>query len=336
MPLSIAKTKFLVVLLLILVISVVCASLIGTVSIPITALLSNDLTEGQKIILWQIRLPRVLLAAIVGSGLAVSGAALQGLFRNPLADPGLIGVSSGSAFAVAIVVTLVGPVASIFALYSVSFVAFLGGSLTCLLVFYIARLTGAHSVIYLLLIGIAINALTASGTNFITYFSSDQQLRALSIWRMGSFGGSGWSDVLITFVMTVPAILLLWHYAKQLNILLLGEKEAQQLGVRIEHIKFVIVFCTAVCVAIAVSVSGIIGFVGLVVPHIIRLLCTANHRYLVPASALLGAILLVLADLLARKIIAPAEMPVGILTSLVGGPFFLWILVKQYARRFVI
>jgi len=315
-------------------VALLVAASIGAVAIPVTSLLGGTLTEQQEAVLASIRLPRVLLAAIVGAALAVSGAAMQGLFRNPLADPGLIGISSGAALAVAMMIVLAGPFTGALGLYSLSAAAFTGGLITCLLIFRFAQLTGTFSVTYMLLAGIAINALTGAGTGFLTYLSNDEQLRLLTFWTMGSLGGALWPAVIVAATVVIPATFFLIRSARELNILLLGEDEAQHLGVDSERLKRIIIICTALSVGAAVAVSGIIGFVGLVVPHLIRLTIGPDHRLLIPASALLGALLLVIADTFARTIVSPAEMPVGILTSLIGGPFFLWLLIKQYAGRF--
>ncbi len=328
------KAPVLLLLALFLLVASAIAASVGAVSIPLGNLLSGDLSESQEAVLSSIRLPRVLLAVIVGASLAVSGAAMQGLFRNPLADPGLIGISSGAALGVAMVIVLAGPITGALGLYSLSIAAFIGGFITCLLIFRFSRLTGTFSVTYMLLAGIAINALAGAGTGFLTYMSNDEQLRSLTFWTMGSLGGALWPAVIVAATIVIPATILLIKNAQKLNILLLGEQEAQHLGVDSEKLKYVIIICTALSVGAAVAVSGIIGFVGLVVPHLIRLTIGPDHRLLIPASALLGAILLLAADTFARTIVSPAEMPVGILTSLIGGPFFLWLLIKQYAGRF--
>lgn len=310
------------------------ASFIGAVAIPFTGLVSGELTEQQSLVWQSIRLPRVLLAGLVGAALAVSGAAMQGLFRNPLADPGLIGIASGAALAVAVVIVLTGQMTGTLGLYGLSFAAFAGGLVTCLLIFKFARLTGSVSVTYMLLAGIAINALTGAGTGFLTYLSNDQQLRTLTFWTMGSLGSALWPSVLVCATLVIPATFFLIRNGRGLNLLLLGETEARHLGVDSEALKRRVILCTAVAVGAAVAVSGIIGFVGLVVPHLLRLTIGPDNRLLIPTSALLGAILLIVADTVARTVVSPAEMPVGILTSLIGGPFFLWLLVKQYAGRF--
>ena len=328
------KIPALLVLGVFLVAVVLIAASIVAVSIPLKDILSGSLTDQQEAVLASIRLPRVLLAVIVGGALAVSGAAMQGLFRNPLADPGLIGIATSAALAVAFVIVLAGPITGYLGLYALSIAAFIGALLACFVIFRFARLTGSFSVTYMLLTGIAINALSAAGVGYLTFLSDDQQLRTLTFWTMGSLGGALWVAVIVVTTIAVPSGLILIRNARELNVLLLGENEARYLGVDAERLKRTIVICTALCVGAAISVSGVIGFVGLVVPHLVRLTLGPDHRLLIPASALLGAALLVVADTAARTIVAPAEMPVGILTSLIGGPFFLWLLIKQYAGRF--
>ena len=324
----------LLLLLIVLLITAVAAALIGAFPIPALSLLQANLTPQEQAVLNSIRLPRVLLAVIVGAALAVSGAALQGLFRNPLADPGLIGISSGAALAVALMIVIIGPLPGILGLYGLSIAAFMGGLLTSIVIFRFAGLTGASSVTYILLAGIAINALASAGTGFLAYLSDDQELRSLTFWTMGSLGGALWPGVLICASLVIPATFVLYRNAQRLNILLLGESEARHLGVDSERLKRNIIICTAISVGAAVAVSGIIGFVGLVIPHLIRLTLGPDHRLLIPASALLGAIILIIADTVSRTLLAPAEIPVGIFTSLIGGPFFLWLLIKQYSGRF--
>ena len=310
------------------------ASTQGAFPISFISLLQNNLTEQEQAVFLSIRLPRLLLAIVVGAALAVSGATLQGLFRNPLADPGLIGISSGSAFAVAIMIVLVGPASGFLGLYGLSFAAFLGCLTTSFVLFNVAKSNGIMSVTYILLAGIAVNALAAAGTGFLTYLSDDQQIRTLTFWTMGSLGTTLWPSVIICSSIVLPACFLLYRNAHYLNILILGEDEAKHLGVNSEKLKRKIIIYTALAIGGSVAVSGIIGFVGLVVPHLIRLTLGPDHRLLIPASALTGAILLIIADTIARTIVAPAEIPVGIFTSLIGGPFFLWLLIKQYSSRF--
>lgn len=324
----------LLVLSLLLIIVLLIAASAGAVSMPPLSVLTGSLSDQQQAVLTLIRLPRVLLAAIVGAALAVSGAAMQGLFRNPLADPGVIGIASGAALAVAIMIVFSGPLTGATGLFGLSFAAFIGGMITFMIIFRLSRISGAVSVVYILLAGIAINTLAGAGTGFITYLSNDQQLRSLTFWTMGSFGGTLWPAVLVAATIIIPAVVLMMFSARGLNILVLGEDQAHYLGIDCKRLHWQIILCTALSVGAAVAVSGIIGFVGLVVPHLIRLSIGPDHRLLLPASALLGALLLVIADTIARIIVSPAELPVGIITSFVGGPFFLWLLVKQFAGRY--
>lgn len=321
-------------LALVLLVCILIAVSIGPVSVPLWSALQGELSSGQLAVITNIRIPRIALTVLVGASLAVSGAAMQGLFRNPLADPGLIGISSGAALAVALVIVCGASSLRSLGLYGLSIAAFIGGLITCLLILRFAQFTGTFSVTYMLLAGIAINALTGSGTGFLTYLSDDQQMRSLTFWSMGSLGGALWPSVLVAATLIIPSFLLLCYHAHKLNILLLGEQEAQHLGINSKKLKRIIIVCTALSVGAAVAVSGVIGFVGLVVPHVIRLTVGPDHRLLIPASALFGAVLLLVADTLARTVVSPAELPVGILTSMIGGPFFLWLLIKQYGRGF--
>lgn len=292
----------------------------------------------QEQVLLSLRFPRVLLAACVGAALGVSGAAIQGLFRNPLAEPGLIGILAGASLAVALLVVFGAGLTAILPeymrLYTTAIAAFGGGLLACSLVFRFASLTGSNSVAYMLLAGIAINAIAFAGTNFLIYSSNDQQMRTLNFWLMGSVGGALWSSVIMCATILLPCFILLMRQARALNIILLGEQEARHLGVDPRRLKRTIILAASLCTGAAVAVSGPIGFIGLVVPHLVRLLIGTDHRLLLPASALGGAMLLVLSDTIARTVVAPAELPVGILTALIGGPYFLWLLVSQYSRRF--
>lgn len=315
--------------------AVACLALmVGAVPIDVFDLLRGALTPRDTSVIAGIRLPRILLAAVVGASLAVSGAAMQGLFRNPLADPGLIGISSGAALAVAVTIVLVAPSSSgVLGLYGLSVAAFAGGLATSLMIFRFSRWSGGSSVTYMLLTGIAVTAIAGAGTGFLTFLSDDQQLRTLTFWTMGSLSGALWTAVGVAASVVVPSTLVLFRRARDLNLLLLGEREARYLGVDSDRLKRTVIICTALSVGAAVAVSGIIGFVGLVVPHLVRLMIGPDHRVLIPASALLGGTLVMLADTVARTVVAPAEMSVGILTSLIGGPFFLWLLMTQFSRR---
>lgn len=294
-------------------------------------------SEGWQPLHWQvllhIRLPRILMALLIGAALAISGAAMQGLFRNPLADPGLLGVASGAALGAAVVIVLLPDLGSWLSFYAMSLAAFGGGLLCCWLIFKLARQHNWISVAQLLLAGIAINALVGSATGFLTYLSDDQQLRTLTFWAMGSLGGSLWPVVGVAASLLLPCCWLLQRQSHALNLLLLGEQEARLLGLDSERAKRRLVWLCAACVGVCVACSGLIGFIGLMVPHLARLAWGADHRLLLPSSALLGAVLLLLADTLARTLLSPQELPVGLLTSLLGGPFFLWLLLRQFKEQ---
>lgn len=313
-----------------LVASVLLGFSIGAVPIPVWQLLTAESTALQQMIFSELRSVRVLLAAMVGASLGVSGAALQGLFRNPLADPTLIGVSSGAALgAVAMIVAgdLLG-IPDALRPYAVPAAAVSGALLVTGFLYLFATHFGQFSMISILLVGIAINALATVGIGLFQFLSDDTQLRTLVFWMMGSFGRANWTSVLPAALAMLGGILLLARQASDLDRLQLGEAEAIYLGIDVPALKRRVVLCTAVAVGAAVALSGMIGFVGLVVPHLVRLLLGSLHRHVLPAAALLGAVLLVLADLLARTLIVPAELPVSLVTSALGAPFFLWLISR--------
>jgi len=300
---------------------------------PLGIDLGASSSDQQTAVLWSIRLPRVLLAMAVGAGLAVSGALLQGLFRNPLADPGLIGVTSGAALAAAAVIVLGGaalPGSSPGWANSVlPLAAFGGGVAVVLIVQRIATRDGITSVAAMLLTGVAMSALAAAGIGLLIYVANDVQLRAFNFWTLGSLGSANWEIV----AMVAPAIAIALAgsriLAPQLNALVLGEAEAQHLGVDTQRLKNIVVLLALIAVGASVAFCGMIGFIGLVAPHLVRLLTGPDHRTLLPASALLGAALTTAADLVARTIVPPAELPIGVLTALLGVPFFLILLRRQ-------
>ena len=288
----------------------------------------------QQTILWEIRFPRVVLSLIAGAGLGVCGAAMQAIFRNPLADPGLIGVSSGAALgAVTVIVlgnTLFTGFTSTLGLYAVPIGAFLGCLAVCSFIYRLSGFSGQFTVISLLLAGIAVNAIVGAFIGVLTLISNDQELRDLTFWSMGSLAGNHWALILPSLIAIVIAIIGLYRLSQPLNLYLLGEAQAKHLGLNVNALKKRVFILTALCIGAAVAVTGMIGFVGFVVPHLIRLIVGTDHRYLMPGSMLLGALLLTASDLLARTIILPAEVPIGLITSALGGPFFLIMLMKTY------
>ncbi len=294
--------------------------------------------EAHKLLIVQeIRLPRTLLCIAVGGILGLCGAVMQGLFRNPLADPGIIGVSGGAALGAALAIVLLAPLGqqygqqlqSLLGLGLLPLLAFLGGALTTTLVYLLGTREGGTSVTVMLLAGVAITALSGAVIGLLTYLADDQMLRNLSLWQMGSLAAGKPVDVGLALLTLVALLWLFMRDANPLNALLLGEGEASHLGVNVQTLKRRLILLTAAGVGVAVAVAGMIGFVGLVVPHLVRLLAGPNHVRLLPLSALLGAALLLGADMLARTLLAPAELPVGIITALLGAPFFIWLLVKS-------
>lgn len=286
----------------------------------------SHLEYYQKIVVVELRLPRMLMAIFVGAILAQCGVVMQGLFRNPLADPGVIGVSSGAAIGAIIAIVWL---ADSLGDWSIPACSFIFGLMTTLLVYGLARSKNGTSVLILLLAGIAISAFAGSVIGFISYFTDDQKLRALSLWQMGSLTGATQTSLSIALCTMVVMGVIFQRQANALNALLLGDAEARHLGIAVEKLKLQLIVVTAVGVGVAVAYTGIIGFVGLVVPHFVRLITSPNHRTLLILSALCGAVLMLLADLLARTLVQPAELPVGLVTALLGAPFFLVLLIQQ-------
>ena len=336
-----AKARtLLVALVVLLVVTMLLAVGLGAVQIrpmqivaillePLGITLQSDHTQQQANVLTAIRLPRVLLGVLVGAALAVSGAGMQGLFRNPLADPGLLGVSSGAAFAAVLVIMFGNLVPLLNGVWLLPVAAFAGGLFVTLLVYGIATKSGRTDIATMLLAGVAINALAGAATGLLIFVADDNELRDITFWSLGSLGGVTWKTLTAATPFLLLALLLIPRLAKPLNAFLLGEAEAGHLGVSVQRVKLGLVFLTAVAVGAAVSVSGIIGFVGLIIPHLVRLVIGPDHRYVLLGSMLLGASFLVLADLFARLVVIPAELPLGVVTSLVGGPFFLWQLLQR-------
>jgi iron complex transport system permease protein len=289
-----------------------------------------DFSEQQSNVLLQIRLPRIFLAILVGGGLGVTGAALQGLFRNPLVEPGLIGVSSGGAlFAVIFIVfgsSL--PFLAYFGGIGLPLFAFLGGLINTFLVYKMGSSSGKTDISMLILAGVALNALSFALIGLVIFYADDAAMRNFTFWSLGDVGGANWNKILIAFLLiSGPSFLVISQY-KNLNALSIGENEAFHMGVDIQKVKYILLFCSAMIVGTAVSLTGTIGFVGLIVPHVIRMKFGADHRLVLPGSFLLGACLLTCADLLARTIVMPSELPIGIITAIIGAPFFIWLIIN--------
>lgn len=294
---------------------------------------TSDDGEFFRQIIWEIRLPRVLLAMAVGGALALAGAMLQTLFRNPLADPGLIGTAAGAALAGAAAMILVPlwlpGMGHLLGIWLVPVFSFIGALLALYSVLRLAGHAGQMDPAHLLLAGIAINALAGAGIGLLVYIASDDQLRNFTVWTLGTMAAAHWSALgLMALAFSLAVVLSPW-LARPLNALLLSEGDARCLGYPIDRVKLIVLVLAALCVGTSVAFCGIIGFVGLIVPNLMRLIIGPDHRFLLPASALAGAFILTLSDLAARLIIAPAELPLGILTALLGAPFFIFLLRRR-------
>ena len=324
---------------LILVTALLLAGSLGAVAIPfptvVQILLSrlpglpidSDWPASWETIIWDIRLPRLLLAGLVGASLAMSGATYQGIFRNPLADPYLIGVAAGAGLGATII--LVSPVeASAYRISVLPLAALCGALVAVTVAYFLARVGQTVPATTLILSGVAIAALASALSSFIM-LTGRQDLRIVFSWIMGSFNTSSWEKMLMVVPYLIPSALVIFWHARVLNVLQLDEEQAQQLGINVERVKLLLIAAASLATAAAVSVSGLIGFVGLIVPHAVRLLWGPDFRLLLPLSFLLGGAFLVLADLLARTVVSPAELPVGIITAFCGAPFFLYLLRQR-------
>lgn len=316
--------------------AIAAGTLVGAVKLPIwNVLLGHEvLTDMQKMVLSELRLPRVLLALGVGAALASSGAVMQGLFRNPLAEAQLIGVSAGAALGAITVIVLGDEISLPTAImpFSVSLGAIGGAFAVTAGLYAVARRLGSQNITTMLLLGIAINAIAGVGIGIFTWLANDGELRSLTFWTMGSFGGAQWITVIPALALMGLALGMMLPAADDLDRLQLGELEAKRLGVSVQRLKRRMVLATAIGVGAAVSIAGMIGFIGLVVPHIARLIYGVHHRVLLPTAAVLGAVLTIVADVIARTTVAPAELPVGLLTSAMGAPFFLWLIIRVKQR----
>jgi len=332
----VAKQRYLLFIFLVsLVVSILLAVTIGSFKISVADILFGNLDELGKTILFTIRMPRVMLAAIVGASLAISGACLQGLFRNPLADPGLIGVSAGAALGAAFAIVFSSHFISLNFLgpYLIPFSAIIGSASVIIILFIITKGFGYDGVTYMLLAGIAVNAIAGVGIGLLTYISDDSELRSLTFWTMGSFGGVTWPLIIPAVVIILFSIIWIVGLSRKLDLIQLGDVEASRLGINIKRVRFGVIISSAIVVGISVALSGMVGFVGLVVPHLVRILGGVNHVFVLLGSAIFGSVLMIISDMVCRIIISPAELPVGLITSGLGSPFFLWLIFKMRARN---
>lgn len=327
-----------------LVILIIISTRVGAVNIPYDSILDyfrdalgmqksteiNPVLEG---LFFQIRLPRTFMCFIVGAALSVSGAIMQSLFRNPIVEPGLVGTSAGSALGASLMFvfgkTALFAGAAFLGDLLLPISAFTGGLIATLIVYKFSAYLGKVNVATMILAGIAVNAMAAGGTGFLSYIARDPQARSITFWNLGTFSGADWKSVAIVSATTAICIILALRYSKQLNALQLGEKEAGYLGFNVESMKIQLILINTLMVSVATSMVGVIGFVGLTVPHMLRLMKGSDNRYLIIGSALLGAIVMIAADMTARVIIAPAEMPIGIITAFIGAPVFLFLLYRN-------
>ncbi|OYQ34436.1 iron ABC transporter [Flavobacterium cyanobacteriorum] len=300
----------------------------------ISSLITNDesLSESDRFVMMGLRLPRIVMAILIGSALAVSGTCLQGMFKNPLATPDLIGITSGASLFAALAIVLGSSlkayIPEIFHFSFLSIMAFAGALLTMMLVYRISTSGGKTNVVVMLLSGVAITALGFAITGFLIYISKEEQLRDLTFWNLGSLGGATWTKNVILATIVLVSYLFLINKGKALNAMMLGERDAQHLGIPVEKIKKQIVVLTALMVGTSVAFAGTIGFVGLIVPYILRMVFRSNYHIILPMSAVFGGVLLLSADTISRTVAAPSEIPIGILTAFMGAPIFIAILVK--------
>ncbi len=285
-------------------------------------------------VLYEIRIPRVLLSILLGGSLAWSGVVVQTLFRNPIVEPGLIGISAGSSLAAALSIVLGSLIFTKLDTWVVTFFSFFGGMFACFLIFFVSKSKNKVEIYSILLVGIAINALCFSGIGFLSYIASEPQLRSLSSWNLGSLSGASWNKLYQYSPFLVFPTLLNPFLSKGLNILSLGENEANHLGLSVESFKFVLVVLVGLSVGASLSVAGNIGFVGLVVPHMMRIFIGQNHNVLLISSYIGGGILLTISDAICRNIVSPSEIPVGILTAVLGAPVFLHLLKKRKRNEY--
>lgn len=333
---------------LLLICTVVFSLTIGAVPIPVQdvviiflqkiGLLKHlEVDPTHDIVLTTIRFPRIFMTLLIGASLGISGAALQGLFRNPLVEPGLIGVSGGAASGVVLVVVfgtlLALPKEGIVYHSIIPFAAFAGGLLATFIVLQLSSQAGKTNIAVLVLVGVAINALAGAIIGLAIFYADENQLRTFTFWTLGDLGGATAMKLMITAPLLLISITVLLFYSHTLNAIALGEAEAYHMGVDVERVKRIIIFFSALAVGISVSLAGMIGFIGLVIPHLVRVLFQSDNRLVLPASVIGGACLLIVADIIARTLVSPAELPIGVVTALIGSPFFIMLLVKAKRKN---
>ena len=279
--------------------------------------------------LQQIRFPRVVMSMVVGAGLAVAGAVMQAIFGNPLAEPGVVGVSAGAALGAAIAIATG---ASLLGVWGIAVAAFAGGFLSTILVYLVSRSQGRTEVVTLLLTGIAVNAFAGAGMALVMFMGSTASREQIVFFQLGTINGTRWPEVTAVLVVTVPSVIICWALARRYDLLALGERTAAHLGVRVERLRSISIVLVALLTAVGVAFAGIISFVGLVVPHLLRMILGPGHRVLIPASMLGGAVLLTGADTVARTLVTGAALPIGMLPALIGGPFFLYLIIRSRRR----
>lgn len=334
-------TATITVLCIALILAAIVSATVGAAGIPLERLMAAAFGTGadtpllarDQLVLWSVRLPRILLAGIVGALLGAAGTLMQGLFRNPLADPGLVGVSAGGALAAAAAIVFGDRLLHAtgwrppFELLPVA--AFVGSLIATVILYRIATREGRTSVATFLLAGLALGALAMAGVGLLVFMADDRQLRDITFWTLGSLTGATWPKVASLAPIVVALVIAMPFMARSLDLLVLGEAEAFHMGIAVERLKRYAIVAVAAATGAAVSISGVIGFVGIIVPHLLRLVIGPGHRLLLPSSMLFGATLLMIADTFARTVAAPAELPIGILTALIGAPFFLSLLLRQ-------
>ncbi len=296
---------------------------------------ASQFSDTSLTVIWSVRFPRIFLSALVGGILAIVGAAFQSIFRNPLADPHILGISSGAAFGATVAMmfpSLSGVAITALGLGSTGVFAFAGALVTVFIVYNVAKIGGAYSTVNMLLTGTAISTLFSSLISLLMTFHNDH-IGKVYMWTMGSFSSANWARVRFLLIFAVAGLIVLSSFAQKLNIMVLGDEEAECLGIRTQRLRRAVIIISSILVAGAVSVSGIIGFVGLMIPHCVRMICGPDLRKVMPYGFFVGAIFLVICDTLARTVAAPTEIPVGVITSICGAPYFIFLIWKQYHKK---